>query len=150
MIDPELADLYQDLIRDHSKSPRNYGRMADCSAEAEGYNPLCGDHFSVFLKVDGGKIVGIQFEGEGCAISTSSASLMTESVRGLSKEEVGPLFDRVHALMTGHADPGGPDLGKLEAFSGVQNFPMRVKCATLAWHTLKAALSGSGEPVTTE
>ncbi len=150
MIDPELADLYQDLIRDHSKSPRNFGKLEGCNAEAEGYNPLCGDHFSVFLKLEGDKIADVRFEGAGCAISTSSASLMTQSVIGLSKDEVPPLFDRVHALMTGHDDPGGPELGKLEAFSGVQNFPMRVKCATLAWHTLKAALSGAAEPVTTE
>lgn len=146
----ELDELYQDVILHHSKSPRNYGKMDNATCCAEGFNPLCGDHFSVFAEVHDGTVEKVTFQGAGCAISTSSASLMTEAVRGRSVTDAEALFDRVHALMTGVADPGGPDLGKLEAFAGVQNFPMRVKCATLAWHTLKAALRGDAEPVSTE
>jgi len=147
----ELDELYQELIIDHSKSPRNRGKPAVCDKHAEGYNPLCGDHFSVFLDVKDGIVTKARFDGTGCAISTSSASLMTEALPGLSVKDADLLFDRVHALVTGHDDPGvGPELGKLEAFSGVQNFPMRVKCAILAWHTMKAALHGATEPVTTE
>jgi nitrogen fixation NifU-like protein len=147
----ELDELYQDLILDHSKSPRNFGHLQGARCKAEGYNPLCGDHFSVFLDVKDGVIDRAAFHGTGCAISTSSASLMTEALRGLSVDDASALFDRVHALVTGKDDPGtGPDLGKLEAFHGVRNFPMRVKCATLAWHTMKAALAGNPETVSTE
>lgn len=146
----ELDDLYQEVIIDHSKSPRNFGPIEVPTHRAEGYNPLCGDHFRVYLTVRDGRVENARFDGAGCAISTSSASLMTEAVRGRPVDEVEALFDRVHALIVGEADPGGPDLGKLEAFSGVQNFPMRVKCATLAWHTLKAALHQAPEPVSTE
>lgn len=146
----DLDDLYQDIILDHSKSPRNYGKLASCNHEAEGYNPLCGDHFSVYLEMTGDRIDRAAFSGTGCAISTSSASLMTERLKGLTAAEAERLFDRVHALVTGHDDPGGPDLEKLEAFAGVQNFPLRVKCATLAWHTMKAALRGQKETVSTE
>jgi nitrogen fixation NifU-like protein len=146
----DLDDLYQELIIDHSRSPRNFGRL-DTVHHAEGYNPLCGDHFDVFVDVVNGRIAKAAFQGTGCAISTSSASLMTEAIKGLTVGEAEQLFDRVHALVTGHDDPGtGPELGKLEAFGGVQNFPLRVKCATLAWHTLKAALKGEEEPVSTE
>jgi nitrogen fixation NifU-like protein len=146
----ELDDLYQEVILDHSKSPRNYGKPAAHSHEAEGYNPLCGDHFSVFVDVRDGTIAKAAFTGTGCAISTSSASLMTEAVKGMTPAQAEALFDRVHDLVTGHAEPGAEDLGKLEAFAGVQNVPLRVKCATLAWHTLKAALRGNGETVSTE
>lgn len=147
----ELDELYQDLILDHSRSPRNYGVLADANHHAEGYNPLCGDHFSVFLDIQGGKIAHAGFDGHGCAISTSSASLMTEAVRGLTPAEAEALFSRVHALVTGQGEAeDAEDLGKLEAFQGVRNFPLRVKCATLAWHTLRAALRGEAEPVSTE
>lgn len=146
----ELDDLYQEIIIDHSKSPRNFGPIAAATHQAEGYNPLCGDHFRVYLDVRDGVVHGARFDGAGCAISTSSASLMTEAVRGMPVAEAEALFERVRALVTGVADPGGPDLGKLEAFAGVKNFPMRVKCATLAWHTLKAALHQEPEPVSTE
>lgn len=146
----ELDELYQELILDHSKSPRNFGPLPAPRCEAEGYNPLCGDHFTVFLTVAQGAIEKAAFQGSGCAISTSSASLMTEALRGLSVNEATALFERVHALVTGREDPGGPELGKLLAFQGVRNFPMRVKCATLAWHTMKAALAGTSEPVSTE
>lgn len=146
----DLDDLYQEVIIDHSKSPRNFGPIDGATHRAEGYNPLCGDHFTIYLNLRDGKVERAAFSGNGCAISTSSASLMTEAVRGLPTEEALALFDRVHALATGQDDPGGPDLGKLEAFAGVQNFPMRVKCATLAWHTLKAAVRNEAEPVCTE
>jgi nitrogen fixation NifU-like protein len=147
----ELDELYQDMILDHSKSPRNFGPLATATSSAEGYNPLCGDHFSVFLDMKDGHIREARFEGHGCAISTSSASLMTEAVRGKSSADAERLFDAVHAMVTGQPEPAdAPDLGKLEAFHGVQNFPLRVKCATLAWHTLKAALRGDPETVSTE
>jgi nitrogen fixation NifU-like protein len=146
----ELDELYQEMILEHSRSPRNYGKPAHCDRHAEGYNPLCGDHFSVYADVADGRVTALRFDGHGCAISTSSASLMTEALKGRTVAEADALFERMHALVTGHADPGGPELGKLEAFSGVQNFPLRVKCATLAWHTMKAALHDGGGTVTTE
>lgn len=146
----DLDDLYQEVILEHSKHPRNFGVLPSATHTAEGDNPLCGDHFRVFLDVADGVIADVHFDGAGCAISTSSASLMTEAVKGRPVAEVGALFDRVHALLVGAPDPGGPELGKLAAFSGVQAFPMRVKCATLPWHTLKAALAGASRPVSTE
>ena len=147
----ELDELYHDLILDHSRSPRNYGLMNDASHSAEGYNPLCGDHFSVFLDIQAGKIERAGFDGQGCAISTSSASLMTETVRGLTPAGAEVLFTRVHALVTGQGEAeDAEDLGKLQAFQGVRNFPLRCKCATLAWHTLRAALRCEAEPVSTE
>lgn len=146
----ELDDLYQQVIMDHSKSPRNFGKIEAFTHHAEGYNPLCGDHFGVDLILKDGIVVDVKFNGAGCAISTSSASLMTEAVRGLPTAEAEALFERMHALVTDRPDPGGPDLGKLEAFAGVRNFPMRVKCATLAWHAFHAALNGVAEPISTE
>ncbi len=137
----DLRDLYQEVILDHNRHPRNFGPLPEADHTAEGSNPLCGDRVKVFLKMNGDVIEGVSFEGAGCAISTASASLMTEAMAGKTAAEARALFDRFHELMTvGAGDPEA--LGKLAAFSGVREFPMRVKCATLAWHTLKAALDG--------
>src|SRR5262249_37978608 len=128
---------------------RNFGALPAANRTAEGSNPLCGDQVKVFLQLDGDVIRGITFEGAGCAISTASASLMTEALAGKTVEEARALFDRFHELLTvGEGDP--ETLGKLAGFSGVREFPMRVKCATLAWHTLKAALAGADHPITTD
>ncbi len=146
----DLSELYQEVILDHNRRPRNFRAIDAPTATQEGYNPLCGDHFSVYLQLQDDRIEKAAFSGSGCAISTSSGSLMTEAVKGMTSAEAEALFDRVHALVTGQPDPGGPELHKLEVFSGVQNFPLRVKCATLAWHTMKAALRGQQDPVSTE
>lgn len=148
----DLHDLYQDLILDHNRRPRNKRLVIDADRKAEGYNPLCGDRVTVFVKVEGDRITDVAFEGSGCAISTASASLMTESVKGRTLEEVKSLFRRFHGLITGEArdSSDGPGLGKLEVFSGVCKYPARVKCATLAWHTVNAALNKQSEKVTTE
>lgn len=146
-------DLYQELILDHNKRPRNAGRLDSPNRSANGYNPLCGDRITVQLQMDGDTVSDIRFEGSGCAISTASASLMTESVKGKSTAEVTALFEKFHNLITeeGSAGEAGPDLGKLKVFAGVGKYPARVKCATLAWHTVKAALDGHmDEPVSTE
>jgi nitrogen fixation NifU-like protein len=146
----DLRELYQDLIVDHSRSPRNFREPPGANRQALGHNPLCGDRVTVYLKMDGDRVSDVGFAGAGCAISTASASLMTESVKGKNKEEVLALFRRMHAMLTGkEAAPDPEALGKLSAFSGVRDFPVRVKCATLAWHTLCAALEQTGE-VTTE
>jgi nitrogen fixation NifU-like protein len=145
----DLKDLYRDVILDHNRQPRNFGELERADGRAEGHNPLCGDRLSLSVRLDGERIADIRFEGKGCAISTASASLMTEAVKGKDRREVRALFDRVHALLT---EPGAaPDatLGKLAALSGVREFPARVKCASLCWHTLNAAL-GNGATVTTE
>jgi nitrogen fixation NifU-like protein len=136
----ELNELYQELILDHNRRPRNFGTLPDASHRAEGYNPLCGDRFQLFVRVEGEAIGDIAFEGSGCAISKASASLMTESVKGRSIEEAMSLFERVHRMVTTPTDAAVEDLGKLSVLAGVREFPVRVKCATLAWHTLKAAL----------
>jgi nitrogen fixation NifU-like protein len=149
----DLRELYQELILEHSKSPRNFRELAAANHKAEGYNPLCGDHFTVYLDIDeGGKIRDIGFQGSGCAISKASASMMTQSLKGKSREEAEKLFDRFYKLVTGHASANGDpaELGKLGVFSGVSEFPVRVKCATLAWHTLRAALEGKTDPTSTE
>jgi nitrogen fixation NifU-like protein len=150
----ELRELYQEVILDHSKRPRNFGELPGADHRAEGYNPLCGDRATVFLKLDGERVSDVRFVGKGCSISTASASMMTESVKGRTRAEAEALFERFHALVTGAPQPPGPsaapELGKLAAFSGVSEFPMRVKCATLAWHTLRAAFEGSQAPVSTE
>ena len=148
----ELRQLYQEVILEHSKRPRNFGELPGAQRQAEGYNPLCGDRASVFLKLEGERVSDVRFLGQGCSISTASASLMTESVKGKTRAEAEALFERFHALVTGGPAPrpGAPELGKLAAFSGVSEFPMRVKCATLAWHTLKAAFEGAQAPVSTE
>jgi len=145
----DLRDLYQEVILDHSKKPRNHRKIADADHEAHGHNPLCGDRLTVYLALDGDVIRDVAFEGAGCAISTASASMMTEALKGKTLDQANALFGAFHDLLTTeHSRPGVP-LGKLEAFSGVREFPVRVKCATLAWHTLRAALE-SKESVSTE
>ena len=147
----DLRELYQQVILDHNKNPRNFREMPDATRRIEGYNPLCGDHYTIFLQVDGDTIKDVSFTGNGCAISKASASVMSSTVKGKSRDEAAKLFDTFHRLVTG--DSSGVDaaeLGRLAAFSGVSEFPARVKCATLAWHTLNAALKGEGESVTTE
>jgi nitrogen fixation NifU-like protein len=146
----ELGDLYQELILEHYRRPRNYGRLEDANRSAEGFNPLCGDRLHVYLKLEGGVIEDARFEGEGCAISTASASLLTEAVKGKTEAEAETLFRDFQDLVT-RPDAGScPELGKLEALAGVRRFPVRVKCATLAWHTLHAALARDRAAVTTE
>jgi nitrogen fixation protein NifU and related proteins len=147
----DLRELYQQVILDHNKNPRNYHEMADSTSHVEGYNPLCGDHYTVFLKLDDGTISDVSFTGSGCAISKASASVMSSTVKGKSKDEADRLFDTFHKLVTGdQSGLSAADLGRLAAFSGVSEFPARVKCATLAWHTLRTALEGKQETVTTE
>jgi nitrogen fixation protein NifU and related proteins len=135
----ELNDLYRDVILDHNRKPRNFGLLEPADATVEGFNPLCGDRLTVRLKMDGEQISDIRFEGQGCAISTASASLMTEAVKGKSRAEALGLFDRVHNLLTDDA-ASSDELGKLAALSGVREYPARVKCASLCWHTLVSAL----------
>jgi nitrogen fixation NifU-like protein len=149
---PDLRELYQEVILEHSKAPRNFRELATANHRAEGYNPLCGDHFTVYLDLEGDSIRDISFQGSGCAISKASASMMTQSVKGKTRAEAGRLFDRFRRLVTGQAPEGGnqSDLGKLAVFSGVSEFPVRVKCATLAWHTLHASLEGKRGTVSTE
>ncbi|HEX3743007.1 MAG TPA: SUF system NifU family Fe-S cluster assembly protein [Bryobacteraceae bacterium] len=144
-----VDDLYQDLILDHSKRPRNSRVMADANHNAEGYNPLCGDKLKLYVKMEGDIVKDASFVGSGCAISTASASLMTESLKGKTREEALKLLDKFHDLLTTDT-PVSKDLGKLVVFCGVRDYPARVKCATLAWHTLKSALEGGQEPVTTD
>ena len=147
----DLRELYQQVILDHNKNPRNFREMPDATSRVDGYNPLCGDHYTVFLKTEGDTIQEVSFTGSGCAISKASASVMSSTVKGKSKDEAEQLFDTFHALVTGEAGgPSAEDLGRLAAFSGVSEFPARVKCATLAWHTLRSALEGSQDKVTTE
>ena len=135
----ELNDLYRDVILDHNRRPRNFGVLDPADASVEGFNPMCGDRLTVRLKLAGDEISDIRFEGQGCAISTASASLMTEAVKGKSRAEALELFDRVHRLLTDD-DASADELGKLAALSGVREFPARVKCASLCWHTLVSAL----------
>ena len=144
-----IDDLYQETILDHSKRPRNHHPMEDANRKAEGYNPLCGDRLRLYLRVEGDIVQDASFEGSGCAISTASASLMTESLKGKTREQAFKLIDKFHELLTTDT-PASKDLGKLVVFCGVRDYPARVKCATLAWHTMKSALSGSGKKVTTE
>lgn len=148
----DLRDLYQEVILDHSKRPRNFHAMPEADRKAEGYNPLCGDRETVYLDLEGDVLKDVSFQGAGCAISTASASMMTESVKGRTRSEAEALFARFHELITGSngEKASGPELGKLTVFSGVREYPVRVKCATLPWHTLKAALDGAGAPVSTE
>lgn len=148
----ELKDLYQELILDHSKNPRNFRALASANRKAEGYNPLCGDRFTLYLQVEDNTIKDISFEGSGCAISKASASMMTAAVKGKSASEAKVLFENFHKMLAGK--PGekfDPEkLGKLAAFAGVSEFPVRVKCATLPWHTLHSGLEAKRETVTTE
>jgi nitrogen fixation NifU-like protein len=147
----DVRELYHDVIVEHSRVPRNYRELANANHKAEGYNPLCGDHFTVYVDLEGDSIRDISFQGSGCAISKASASIMTQSIKGKTRAEAETLFNRFHGLVTGQAPANGnPDLGKLAVFSGISEFPVRVKCATLAWHTLLAALQGKQEPISTE
>jgi nitrogen fixation NifU-like protein len=136
----ELNDLYRDVILDHNRQPRNFGGLEPADASVEGFNPMCGDRLTVRLNLAGDKISDIRFEGQGCAISTASASLMTEAVKGKTRAEALQLFDRVHQLLTDDAAPPAEELGKLAALSGVRAYPAREKCASLCWHTLASAL----------
>jgi nitrogen fixation NifU-like protein len=149
----ELRELYQQVILDHNKSPRNFRKMETFDRKIEGYNPLCGDHYTLYLKFDGDSIADVSFQGAGCAISKASASVMSAEVKGKTREEAERLFDRFHRLVTGANGDVSDDasLGKLEAFSGVSEFPARVKCASLPWHTLRAAIQNKEQAsVTTE
>jgi nitrogen fixation NifU-like protein len=149
-VNDELRELYQDVIIEHSKRPRNYRALA-AARSAEGYNPLCGDTVTVYLALDGDVVTDVAFQGHGCAISTASASVMTEILKGKTRAQAEEIFHRFHALVTGRAaDADAPELGKLAVFAGVNEFPTRVKCATLCWHTARAALEGKEEPVSTE
>jgi nitrogen fixation protein NifU and related proteins len=145
----DLRDLYQQVILDHNRKPRNFRKIADANRTAEGYNPLCGDRITVEATVEDGIVKDVAFQGAGCAISKAAASMMTASVIGKPEREVDVLFHRVHAMLTG-ANDAAAKVGKLAVFAGVREFPSRIKCATLAWHTLQAALHGAAEPVSTE
>jgi nitrogen fixation NifU-like protein len=144
----ELRELYQEVILEHSRHPRNFRALDAASRKVEGFNPLCGDHFTVYVDLQDGAIHDIAFEGAGCAISKASASMMTQTLKGKSAGEAEELFAKFHNLVTGHGN--GEEMGKLAVFSGVSEFPLRVKCATLAWHALRAALRGDQEAVSTE
>ena len=148
-----LDSLYQEVILDHSKRPRNFREMTDASSKADGYNPLCGDRVTVYVKMgEGGKVEDVSFQGSGCAISTASASILTETLKGKTRAEAESLFEVFHNMVTGQPAPDSEieDLGKLAVFSGVSEFPARVKCATLSWHTLRAALGEKEAVVSTE
>ncbi len=150
----DLRELYQETILDHGKHPRHFGPMVDADRTADGHNPLCGDRITIFVKIDGDRIAGVTFQGNGCAISMASASLMAEALDGRSLADAERLFGEFHDLITGSGTPAEPiPLGKLHALAGVREFPVRVKCATLAWHTLRSALARAPSrpsPVTTE
>jgi nitrogen fixation NifU-like protein len=140
----ELSDLYQQVILDHNKKPRNFRKLEEANRTAEGYNPLCGDQLTVYMQLEDGMVKDISFEGSGCAISKAAASMMTQSIKGKTKQEAEVLFDEFHRMVTGQLDEESVpnNLGRLTIFSGVRDFPARVKCASLSWHTMHAALSG--------
>ena len=147
----DLTELYQEVILDHNRRPRNFRMIDDATCRQEGYNPLCGDRLMLYVRLDGNRIGDVAFQGSGCAISKASASLMTDALKGKSVNEARAMFDQFHAMIT--STPGTPteDLGKLSVFAGVREFPTRIKCASLAWHTMKAAVAHeSGAPVSTE
>jgi nitrogen fixation NifU-like protein len=146
----DLRDLYQEVILDHNRSPRNFGTLEHANRVAEGHNPLCGDRVRIYLQVEEGRIRNIAFQGSGCAISTASASLMTDALKGKTVEEARELFHGFHDLVTTGGDGDPEQLGKLAVFSGVREYPIRVKCATLAWHAVQAALDQQDHPVSTE
>ena len=145
----ELQDLYQEVILDHNKRPRNFRAIED-GQKAEGYNPLCGDRVTIYLRVENGRVVDASFQGTGCAISKASASLMTESVKGKTLQEVDELFEKFHQMITRAPDEPVDELGKLSVLAGVRQFPVRVKCASLPWHTLRSAASAHDDLVSTE
>ncbi len=150
-MDDAMRDLYQEVILEHNKRPRNFRAIEPADARQEGFNPLCGDRLTLYVRLDGDKVADVSFQGSGCAISTSSASLMTEAVKGKTKADALRLFDGFHRLVTRTPPvPTKDEVGKLQVFAGVGEFPARVKCASLCWHTLKAALEGKGEKVSTE
>jgi len=151
-VSSELRELYQEVILDHSKRPRNFRALGDEVQKADGVNPLCGDKVTIYVVLEGDKVKDVAFQGSGCAISTASASVLTETIKGKTRAEVEALFQSFHALVTGEADAAAHavELGKLAVFGGVSEFPTRVKCAILCWHTLQAALKGEGETVSTE
>ena len=146
----DLKDLYREVILDHNKSPRLFGRLDPADSAADGHNPLCGDRLHISVRLDGDRVSDLRFEGKGCAISVASASLMCEAVKGRSRTDIATLFNEVHTVLTQHDAPVPDDLGKLAALSGVREFPVRVKCASLCWHTLNAALDHSATTVKTE
>jgi|SRR2546426_7256749 len=148
----DLRDLYQEVILDHTKRPRNFHKLEKANHKADGYNPLCGDKITVYLELEGDVLRNISFQGSGCAISTASASMMTESLKGKTTAEAQALFECFHDLVTGKpaSQSNTPDIGKLAVFTGVREFPVRVKCASLAWHTLRAALDNRQGAVSTE
>jgi nitrogen fixation NifU-like protein len=148
----ELDSLYQEVILDHSKRPRNFRPLENADRHADGYNPLCGDKVTIYLRLADDRIADISFQGSGCAISTASASILTETLKGKTCAEAEALFETFHNLVTGQSvkSAGAPALGKLAVFSGVSEFPVRVKCASLAWHTLRSALAGEPAVATTE
>ncbi|MGQ0732431.1 MAG: Fe-S cluster assembly sulfur transfer protein SufU [Acidobacteriota bacterium] len=147
----DLTELYQEVILDHNRRPRNFRALEAASRHQEGYNPLCGDRLTVYVSLDRDRIADVSFQGSGCAISKASASLMTEAVKGKTVAEARALFERFHEMVTATPEDPVPDLGKLTVLAGVREFPTRVKCASLAWHTVKAAIAAdSTEPVSTE
>jgi nitrogen fixation NifU-like protein len=147
----ELTDLYQEVILDHNRRPRNFRTIDEATRRQEGFNPLCGDRLTLYVKLDGDRISDVAFQGTGCAISKASASLMTEALKGKTIQEARALFDRFHEMVTSSPEAAPPDLGKLSVLAGVREFPTRVKCASLAWHTLKAAVTDEhAGPVSTE
>ena len=146
----DLRDLYQEVILDHNRNPRNFGPLEDADLRADGHNPLCGDKLSIAVNVVEGVVTDIRFEGSGCAISKASASLMTEGIKGSTLDEARKLFDRFHQLVTDRSVPPDEELGKLAVFAGVRDYPARVKCAILAWHTLRAAVDDNQDVVSTE
>ncbi|MFL2547467.1 MAG: Fe-S cluster assembly sulfur transfer protein SufU [Candidatus Rariloculaceae bacterium] len=148
----DLQDLYREVILDHNRSPRNFGEIEDADRVVDGVNPLCGDHMTLFVKLDGDKVTDIRFKGTGCAISVASSSLMTERVKGAMRQDSLNLFDKVHYMLTtaDYDDSDAVEMEKLAALSGVREYPTRVKCASLAWHALKSALTESGDSISTE
>jgi nitrogen fixation NifU-like protein len=146
----DLKDLYREVVLDHNRSPRNFGRVEPADGEAQGHNPLCGDRLHLTLRLNDDRLTDVRFEGQGCAISVASASLMSEAVKGRSRAEIARLYEEVHAMLTGRIQSPPEHLGKLAALAGVSEFPARVKCASLCWHTLNAALERAGATVSTE
>ena len=146
----ELKDLYQEIILDHNKNPRNYGTMNDCTHKAEGYNPMCGDHYSIYLKIENDRIIDVRFEGAGCAISKSSASMMTANLKGKTVEEAKKMFSEFQNMMTSDKPclEVPEEICTIEPLQGVRDFPTRIKCATLIWHTMNNALNGNGKSST--